>query len=83
MATQVITSSDINALTARTYPAIESGAPALLAGLRHVRAWYRRHRLYRETVSALAALDDRILADIGVGRHQIEEVAWAMSRKAA
>jgi uncharacterized protein YjiS (DUF1127 family) len=33
-------------------------------------------------VAALAELDDRILADIGVGRHEIENVAWAMSRKA-
>jgi uncharacterized protein YjiS (DUF1127 family) len=83
MATQVITSSDITALSGRTYPAIESGVPSLLAWLRHVRVWYRRHRLYRETVSALTALDDRVLADIGVGRHQITDVAWAMSRKAA
>jgi uncharacterized protein YjiS (DUF1127 family) len=83
MATQVITSSDINAVTGRTYPAVEIGAPSPLTWLRHVLVWYRRHRLYRETVSALAALDDRVLADIGVGRHQIEEVAWAMSRKAA
>jgi uncharacterized protein YjiS (DUF1127 family) len=43
---------------------------------------YRRHRRYRQTVAALAELDDRILADIGVGRHEIEDVAWAMSRKA-
>jgi uncharacterized protein YjiS (DUF1127 family) len=83
MATQVITPSDISALPGRTSPAIETGAPSLLTWLRHAWVWYRRHRLYRETVSALAALDDRVLADIGVGRHQIEDVAWAMSRKAA
>jgi uncharacterized protein YjiS (DUF1127 family) len=35
-----------------------------------------------QTVSALAELDDRILADIGVARLEIEKVAWTMSREA-
>jgi uncharacterized protein YjiS (DUF1127 family) len=48
-------------------------------------AWgprFRQRRLYRQTVSALAELDDRILADIGVARHEIDKVAWTMSREA-
>ena len=58
MAAQAITSKDINALTGRTYPAIEPGAP-LLAGSAAAGTWYAQHRLYRETVAALAELDDR------------------------
>jgi uncharacterized protein YjiS (DUF1127 family) len=82
MAAQVITSSNLEALGSRGY----RRTPAAVSGLRtwfhDVGTRYRRHRLYRQTVSALAALDDRILADIGIGRHEIEQVAWAMSRKA-
>jgi uncharacterized protein YjiS (DUF1127 family) len=81
MAAQVITSKDINALTGRTYPATEPAAP-LLAWFRRVRTRFARYRLYRETVAALAELDDRILADIGIGRHEIHEIARAMSRNA-
>ncbi|MGH6905446.1 MAG: DUF1127 domain-containing protein [Geminicoccaceae bacterium] len=82
MAAHVITSTDLEALGGRD----DRRTPAAVSGLR---AWfhdvgtrYRRHRLYRQTVAALAELDDRILADIGVGRHEIENVASAMSRKA-
>ena len=81
MAAQVITSKDINALTGRAYPATEPAAP-LLAWFRGVRTRYAQYRLYRETVTALADLDDRILADIGIGRHEIHEIARATSRNA-
>jgi uncharacterized protein YjiS (DUF1127 family) len=81
MAAQGITSKDINALTGRTYSATEPAAP-LLAWLHRARTRYARYRLYRETVAALAELDDRILADIGIGRHEIHEIARAMSRNA-
>jgi uncharacterized protein YjiS (DUF1127 family) len=83
MAAQAITSQDINALTGRTYPAIESGIPSLPALLRRLAAWYRQERRYRETVAELSALSDHVLADIGIGRHQIGEVARALSRRAA
>ncbi len=82
MAAQVITPTNLEALGGRGYPRTPSAVSWLRAWFDGVRTRYQRHRLYRQTVSALAALDDRILADIGVGRHEIEKVAWAMSRKA-
>jgi uncharacterized protein YjiS (DUF1127 family) len=35
---------------------------------------------YRRTYKALAALDDRELADLGIGRGRIEDVARGMVR---
>ena len=83
MAAQAITSHDINALTGRTYPAIESGMPTLPALLRRLATWYGQERRYRETVAELSALSDHVLADIGIGRHQIGEIARALSRRTA
>jgi uncharacterized protein YjiS (DUF1127 family) len=83
MAAQAITSQDINALTGRTYPRLESGVPSLLALLRRFATWYERNRRYRETVSELSRLSDHVLADVGIGRHQIPEIGRAMSRRAA
>jgi uncharacterized protein YjiS (DUF1127 family) len=83
MAAQAITSQDINALTGRTYPAIESGAPSLLALLRRTATSYQTYRRYRQTAFELSGLSDHVLADIGIGRHQIDEIARAMSRRAA
>jgi uncharacterized protein YjiS (DUF1127 family) len=37
--------------------------------------WRERRRRYRATVRELAALDDDILADVGVPRSEIEAVA--------
>ena len=82
MAAQVIASTNLEALGGRGYPRTPSAVSGLRAWFRDVRTRYRRHRLYRQTVAALAELDDRILDDIGVGRHEIENVAWAMSREA-
>jgi uncharacterized protein YjiS (DUF1127 family) len=83
MAGQAITAKDINALTGRSYPAIESGVPSLSGLVRRLARWYGQQRRYRETVSELDRLSDHVLADIGIGRHQIHEVARAISRKAA
>ena len=83
MAAQAITSQDINALTGRTYPAIESGVPSLLELLQRLATRYATYRRYRQTVFQLSGLSDRVLADIGIGRHQIREMARAMSRRAA
>jgi uncharacterized protein YjiS (DUF1127 family) len=82
MAAHAITSTDLEALGGRSHSRTPSAGSRLRAWFRDVGTRHRRHRLYRQTVSALAELDDRILADIGVGRHEIENVAWAMSRKA-
>ena len=81
MAAQAITSQDITALTGRTYPAIESGVPSTFALLRRLATWYGQQRRYRQTVSELSALSDHVLADIGIGRGQIGEVARALTRR--
>ena len=83
MAAQAITSQDINGLTGRTYPAVGSGVPSPLAVLRRLRTWYERNRQYRQTVSELSSLSDHVLADIGIGRYQIHEVARTLSGRAA
>ena len=83
MAAQAITSQDINAVTGRTYPELESGGPSLVALLRRFLARYESNRRYRETVSELSRLSDYVLADIGIGRHQIREFALAARRRAA
>jgi uncharacterized protein YjiS (DUF1127 family) len=83
MAAQAITAQDINALSGRTYPPLESGVPSLLALLRRLRTWYQQNRRYRATVAELGKLSDHVLADIGIGRHQIDEIARALSRRAA
>jgi uncharacterized protein YjiS (DUF1127 family) len=83
MAAQAITSQDINALTGRSYPAVESGAPSLLELLRRVATRYETYRRYRRTAFELSGLSDHVLADIGIGRHQIGEIARALSRRAA
>ena len=83
MAAQAITSHDINALTGRACPAIGSGVPSPLALLRRLGVWYRRDRQYRATVAELDSLSDHVLADIGIGRHQIHEVARTLTRRAA
>jgi uncharacterized protein YjiS (DUF1127 family) len=83
MAAQAITSRDINALTGRSYPAPESEGPSLRALLGRFGTWYEENRRYRETVSELSRLSDYVLADIGIGRHQIREIAEATRRRTA
>jgi uncharacterized protein YjiS (DUF1127 family) len=62
MAAHVITSTEFEALGGRSHSRIPSGQRAWFHGLG---TRFRQRRLYRQTVSALAELDDRILADIG------------------
>lgn len=48
----------------------------MLAHVRHSLATrFRRIRLYHQTVSELSALHDRDLADLGIARGDIREVA--------
>ena len=82
MAAQATTLKDINALTGRTYPGLESGPPSLLALLQRLATWYERNRAYRETVSELSRLSDHVLADVGIGRHEIGAIARTLSRRA-
>jgi uncharacterized protein YjiS (DUF1127 family) len=82
MAARTITSQDINALTGRNYPGLGSGVPALLTLLRRLASWHERNRAYRETVSELGRLSDHLLADVGIGRHEIGAIARTLSRRA-
>jgi uncharacterized protein YjiS (DUF1127 family) len=82
MAAQATTLKDINALTGRTYAGFESGVPSLSALLQRLATWYERNRAYRETVSELSRLSDHALADVGIGRHEIGEIARNLSRRA-
>lgn len=43
--------------------------------LSHLAAAWRRHRLYRQTVRELGNLGDRELADVGLNRGSIRDVA--------
>lgn len=36
---------------------------------------YRRHRVYRQTIGELKALNDRDLADLGIARSMITSIA--------
>ena len=82
MAAQAITSRDINALTGRTYPEVQSRARSPFELLVRAAAWYQRNRRYRETASELSRLSDHVLADIGIGRHEISGIARNLSRRA-
>ncbi|HKF74412.1 MAG TPA: DUF1127 domain-containing protein [Stellaceae bacterium] len=63
-------------------PAIYRPRPAgglgafLLAVARRGVAWYRTRRRMRRAVAELMALDDRMLADIGVSRSEIPYAVW-------
>jgi uncharacterized protein YjiS (DUF1127 family) len=81
MAAQAITAHDINALTGRTYPEIDTGLPSLRALLGSLFNHYERRRRYRETVAELDRLSDHVLADIGIGRHEIGAIARTLSER--
>jgi len=55
---------------------ISAGVKALGSGVDAIKRWHWE----RSTRVALQALDDRILADIGVERSQIDDVAEAVAR---
>lgn len=48
----------------------------------HLRAHHRRNAIYRKTVNELSGLSNRELADIGISRAQIDEIAREAARKA-
>ena len=43
--------------------------------------WLRTRTLYWSTLRALERLDDRMLADLGMERTNLAEVAWRLSRR--
>ena len=83
MAAQAITSKDFEALGGRAYPRVESGVPSLPELLRRLATWDLTNRRYHARVAQLSSLSDHVLADIGISRHQIGEIARAISRRAA
>ena len=50
-------------------------ADAVAETARRALAWYRRRRQARHAVWHLANLDDHLLADLGIPRHQVRRVA--------
>jgi len=62
---------------------LEGLADALRTWHRDARARHERRRHYRRTVAELSALDDHVLADIGVRREDIPAVAAGAARQVA
>jgi len=83
MATYAITSKDIQGPIGQPYPDTRAGLGRIRAWLDGITAKYERRRRYERTVTELSALNDRILSDIGIGRHQIHEVALQLSQRRA
>lgn len=46
------------------------------AAMQHIRAAAARRAVYRQTVRELEALSDRDLADLGISRADITDLAW-------
>lgn len=81
MATYSITSKDIHGPIGEPYPYTRAALARARAWLDGIAARYEQRRRYQRTVSELGALSDRILYDIGIGRHQIAEVARQLSQR--
>ena len=69
-----------NSMRGLASPAVRSDAAdanlGLLGGIvMRLTGWIGEQRRYRQTMNELSAFTDRELADIGVGRHEIELVA--------
>ena len=63
------------ALPAARERAGTAGNPALVKAVRRLLAWIRSERQIRSGIRDLRALDDQILADIGLPRGHIEYAA--------
>ena len=70
-----------DALRGAAYAAVRGGQAAavgltsgIAAGLRAALRWYRKRRAARATIGELRALNDRMLADIGLHRSEIRSV---------
>jgi uncharacterized protein YjiS (DUF1127 family) len=72
MATHVITSGRPDILAGR----VQSSSTRRLGELFvRLNLWLEQKRRYRETVSELSALSDEVLADVGVRRGEIKDIA--------
>jgi uncharacterized protein YjiS (DUF1127 family) len=76
MATSVVTTHRADLLNGRVPSAPLGELFALVNG------WLERRRQYRATFAELNALDDELLADIGVARSEIEAVAGRVAGQA-
>jgi uncharacterized protein YjiS (DUF1127 family) len=72
MATHVITSQRPDILAGRVQSSSSRRLAELFAGLNR---WLEQRSRYRATVSELSALNDDVLADIGVRRGEINDIA--------
>jgi uncharacterized protein YjiS (DUF1127 family) len=52
-----------------------SGTNLRLHPVKQLAAWIRNKRRFRRAMNELMALDDRLLADIGLTRGQVEQAA--------
>ena len=78
MATNVITSRRPDILAGR----VQSSSSRRLAELfARLNRWLQQRRRYRTTVTELRALSDEVLADVGVQRGEIEEIARRLAAR--
>lgn len=54
----------------------DSTAVSLMDRVKNAAVWLRRYRSLRRAERDLLALDSRLLADIGIERHQIRQYVW-------
>jgi uncharacterized protein YjiS (DUF1127 family) len=62
-------------LSRETFPFRSAAMEAMVETTRRALAWNRRRRQARRAVWHLANLDDHLLADLGIPRHQVRRVA--------
>ncbi len=63
------------------FPSAMWRSSALTERLHRLKIWLEDGRRFRRTVAELSALSDYQLDDLGIGRHQIRQVAADCSRK--
>jgi uncharacterized protein YjiS (DUF1127 family) len=80
MATQVIDTRRADILAGQVQSAPVRGLGELFAQLN---GWLEHRRNYRATVKELSALNDHLLADIGVKRSEIAAHAARLARRSA
>jgi uncharacterized protein YjiS (DUF1127 family) len=80
MATNVITPRRADILAGRVQSSSSRRLGELFARLNR---WLERRRRYRATISELSALSDEVLADIGVRRREIQDVAARLAASEA
>lgn len=62
-------------------PLIGTLSRQMTQGIDRIRKGYARRAIYNETIYQLSGLSDRELADIGITRASIQQVAYDEARK--